>query len=394
MKKIALATCYFQPNYGSMLQAYATQEAVRGLGYEAHTLRIDGIEEEIRKAKLRYFARAALGDMSIVRSKLGMVKKALRRRSNRQMAENLEMRRQKFNAFKAEHFSLAPVVSGRAGLARQVRDYDAVLVGSDQLWLPSNIAADYYTLTFVPDAVKKVSYATSFGISGLPSWQKARAKAFLSRFSRISVREERGCELVRELTDGEVQAQLVCDPTLLFDREGWEQMLPIKKQQYVQGDYIFCYFLGDNPWQRDFARELREQTGLPIIAPLHMDNYVAGDELFPDCAPYDVGPAEFVALIRDAAYVLTDSFHGTVFSAIHGRNFATFRRFSGGTLSTNSRMDSLYHLLGVPERLLDERSSLRAFLSLPLSTEKIWTRLAKNRVASCQWLKEALSSDD
>ena len=394
MKKIAIVSCYFQPNYGSMLQAYATQKAVTRLGYKVENLRIDGIAKEIRNAKLRYFARAALGDMSIIRNKLGMIKKALYKCHNRRLAANLAVRRAKFCEFKDTHFCLAPVVNGRDALKEQTRNYKAVLVGSDQLWLPSNIAADYYTLTFVPDEVKKISYATSFGVAQLAAWQKKQTKEFLSRFAHVSVREERGCELVSEVTDGEIEAQLVCDPTLLFDKESWANLLPPKSQEYVSGDYIFCYFLGDNPWQRNFAHQLQARTGLPIIAPLHLDNYVASDEGFPDYAPYDIGPEEFVNLIRGAAYVLTDSFHATVFSAIHEKNFATFRRFSGGTLSTNSRMESLYHLLGVPERLLNKQATVRDFLSLPIQTEMIGERLAENRLVSWNWLKEALGTDD
>ena len=96
-------------------------------------------------------------------------------------------------------------------------NYDTILIGSDQLWLPANIAADYYTLNFVPDGVKKIAYATSFGVSSLPDDLKGQASRFLSKIDHISVREEAGKKIIQSMVDKEVE--VVCDPTLLFTGE-------------------------------------------------------------------------------------------------------------------------------------------------------------------------------
>ncbi len=385
-KRVNLAACYFQKNYGSMLQAYALQEAVNSLGYEAENLRIDGIAKEIRNKKLGYYARQ-LADWSVVKEKAGMVRKIWQKKKNKAFAENSRIRNRKFQEFQQQVFKVSPYLASKKAMGEYVKDCQAVIVGSDQLWLPSNITADYYTLNFVPDEVRKAAYATSFGVSKLPRRMHDFAGKFLNRINKVSVREEKGRELVSEIAQRNVP--VVCDPTLLFVKEQWAELIP--QTSIIAEKYIFCYFLGNNPWQRELARKLREKTGYKIVSLLHMDEYVDMDESFPDIAPYDVGPAEFVNLIRGAEYILTDSFHGTVFSAIHGKKFFTFRRFSQkATLSTNSRMDSLFSLLGVPERLLDENADVDDMLSMELDQEKVWTRIENLRKPSWEYLRRAI----
>ena len=108
--------------------------------------------------------------------------------------------------------------------------------------------------------------------------------------------------------------------------------------------------MGNNPWQRDFVTQLLEKTGCKILALLHLDQYIKSDEDYVDYAPYDVSPADFINLIKNAEYVCTDSFHGTVFSIIYQRTFFTFMRFSEkATLSTNSRIDTLLGKMGLKD---------------------------------------------
>ena len=112
-------------------------------------------------------------------------------------------------------------------LGKKCKDkYGAVLVGSDQLWLPGNIAADYYTLNFVPKEVNTIAYSTSFGQSALPSDSAKKATVFLKKIKHIGVREESGQKLVKELAGRSVP--VVCDPTLLFTSDEW---MSIQKEE-------------------------------------------------------------------------------------------------------------------------------------------------------------------
>ena len=197
MKKTAIVSCYFQHNYGSMLQAYATQMALDKLGYENETIDILGFNGEIKKAKLLYFAKASLTS-DILLSKLGMARNVLIKKfSNNQYAQLSKVRAEKFDEFSRKQFRLSPKYDSKAELGRKCKDnYSSVLVGSDQLWLPGNIAADYYTLNFVPETVNSIAYATSFGQSSLPKDSTKKAEVFLKKIKHIGVREESGQKLV------------------------------------------------------------------------------------------------------------------------------------------------------------------------------------------------------
>lgn len=188
MKKTAIVSCYFQHNYGSMLQAYATQMALDKLGYENETIDISGFNGEIKKAKLLYFANASLTS-DILLSKLGMAKNVLIKKFSKKpgYSELSKVRAEKFYAFSRKQFRLSPKYNSKAELGTKCKDnYSSVLVGSDQLWLPGNIAADYYTLNFVPESVNSIAYATSFGQSSLPKGSEKKAEKFLKKISTLA----------------------------------------------------------------------------------------------------------------------------------------------------------------------------------------------------------------
>ena len=388
MKKVGIVSCYFQKNYGSMLQAYATQQVIEKLGYEAETIRIDGIAKEIRNAKLKYYMKQ-LTDWTVVKGKLGFVKRFFLKKTDEEFKQNVTVRDSKFNDFKNTKYKLSPVYNSKKEIGSYCHNYSSVLVGSDQLWLPSNIDADYYTLNFVPDDVNKIAYATSFGVSSLPERQWDFASKFLNRINYVSVREEGGQKIIKEVAHRNVP--VVCDPTLLFTKDEWLRYFPDKR--LYKDKYIFCYFLGNNPDQREFANKIRKMTGYKIISLLHMDEYIKSDISFPDYAPYNVGPEEFVNLIRHAELILTDSFHGTVFSVLNGKKFFTFRRFKeGSVLSTNSRMHSLFNLLDLHERFITADEDVQKALALEIDYEKVWNRIAKYRQKSYEYLIKALEA--
>ena len=168
---------------------------------------------------------------------------------------------------------------------------------------------------------------------------------------------------------------LVCDPTLLLQAKDWEKVA--SETSVPKEDYVFCYFMGDNPEQREFVKKLAKKEGLKIVALLHLDQYIPADENYVDYAPYDVSPAEFVGLVRNAKFVCTDSFHGTVFSIIFSRNFLTFKRFNKkASLSTNTRLESLLNRLNLTDRLftgqekLDNRIYIKDYESIQKRVEE------------------------
>lgn len=388
MRKVGIVSCYFQPNYGSMLQAYATQMALEKLGYENETIDISGFRREIQKAKLLYFAKASLTS-GILLTKIGRAKDAIvRKLSQNVYTDHMAMRNRAFHRFEMKYFTLSPAYHSKKELSEVCPNrYSAVLVGSDQLWLPGNIAADYYTLNFVPRSVNTIAYATSFGQSTLPRSSEEQAKAFLKKIKHISVREESGQRLIEKLVQRTVP--VVCDPTLLFTGEEWLSVQP--KEPMVEEQYIFVYFLGSNPLHRAFVKRLKAETGLQVVALPHIDEYVKEDEECSDIQMYDVDPGQFLNLIRNASYVCTDSFHCTVFSIQYRKKFFTFKRFSDhNKQSTNSRLDTLFALTGIQGRLLQGNETASPEAYPVIDFDQVHERLAYARRNSYRYLKDAL----
>lgn len=388
MKKTAIVSCYFQPNYGSMLQAYATQMALDKLGYENETIDITGFNGEIKRAKIKYFVKASLNS-GILLTKIGRAKDTIvRKLSKSEYTENVRIRDDKFRAFGRKYFRLSPVYKSKTELSEKCKkNYSAVLVGSDQLWLPGNIAADYYTLSFVPENINSIAYATSFGQSSLPKDSAKRASVFLRKIKHISVREESGQKLVKELADRNVP--VVCDPTLLFTGEEW--MAIQQNEAIVKEPYIFCYFLGSNTTHRKFVERLKKETGYKAIILPHIDEYVKADEECSDIRMYDVDPADFLNLIRNASYVCTDSFHCSVFSILYQRKFFTFRRFaSSNKQSTNSRLDTLFNLTGIEGRLMNGDENIEQCIAMEIDFDTAQAKLAALRKESYDYLQDAL----
>lgn len=384
MKKTALVSCYFKNNYGSLLQAYATQKILDDMGIENETINIDE-NIDFKKGKRKYYL-SQITNFTFIKSKFGMIKLKIDKKLNKQLGKNISIRDNKFKEFRVNYRLTSPI-NTYADLTKTCENYENVVVGSDQLWLPVNVVADYYTLNWVPANVNKVSFSTSFGVSTVPEKYKELYKKFLSRINHLSTREDAGKKIIKELADKD--AEVVCDPTLLFNKEEW--MVIQKQEPIIDGKYILCYFLGNSIEYRKFAERLKAKTGCKIVSLNHCDEYVKYSDVFADETPYDVGPSEFLNLIRNAEYICTDSFHGTVFSLINNKNFYVFRRYNKKSkVSTNSRLDSLLGRVGLNERLLDGNEEIEKVLDMKIDYENVNNKLEEFRNTSKEFLKSAL----
>lgn len=381
MKKVGLAVCYDTKNFGSQLQVLATIRKVGELGYESEIIRYK--KKLTPTFVLQTIPR--LFNVSFIKAKLHSKNKRKQIEKHPDIARNVLIRNERFNKFVEKYFTnLSKPYNGWENLVRESsKNYDAFLCGSDQLWLPNNLGSHFYTLEFAPDNKPKIAYATSFGVSRIPDGQKKATAKYLNRFQNLSTREIAGQKIIEELTGK--TAQVVCDPTLLFDAKGWEQMLPKKK--VVEEPYVFCYFLGTNEEHRAAANEFKKKTGLKIVTCPYLDNFVETDQNFGDIQLFDMDAADFVNLIRHAEYILTDSFHGSVFSILNHKKFMTFNRFNAGANSRNSRIDSLCTLLGLSERRYNgDIMNVEKDIDYRAVEEK----LEKLRADSIKYLKTAL----
>ena len=385
-KKVGIVSCYFKHNYGSMLQAYATQKILDDMNIENETINIDK-NIDFSNGKKKYYMGQVL-NFQFIKSKLRMIKLKLDKKINKKHGKNISIRDKKYEEFR-KTFRLTEPYKTYAELNEKAeKDYSSVIVGSDQLWLPVNVVADYYTLNWVPEDVNKISFSTSFGVSIIPEKYKEAYKKFLNRINYLSTREVAGQKIIKDLIGRD--ATLVCDPTLLFNKVEWMSIQ--KEEPIIKGKYIFCYFLGKNIEHRKFAERLKEKTGYKIVSLNHADEYVKYSDMFADEAPYDVGPAEFLNMIRNAEYVCTDSFHGTVFSLINNVKFFTFRRYnSKSKVSTNSRIDSLLRIVNLKERLINGDEDVEKEIEKKIDFENVNIKLEEFRNTSKEFLKNALS---
>lgn len=335
---------YFHENYGGMLQAFATIKMLelRGIDYEL----IQYKKNLTYCQKIRSIPR--LLNPILMNDKYEDFVKKVGMKKHPEFAEHEVVRKKAFEHFRTSKFTrLSPEFCGYRALCEGANRYDAVVTGSDQLWSPAGLPTNFYNLMFVPDRIRKISYASSFGVSQIPWYQKKRTARYLERLDFISMRENRGSEIVKELTGRLVPT--ILDPVFMFDKNGWEKLIPVKKE--IDEPYILAYFLGANPKYRSAVKELSCRTKCRIVALRHLDQYVEADENFGDIAPYNVGPEEFLNLLRGAEYVCTDSFHGTCFSIIHQKKFLVFNRYSDmSKTSKNSRIDTLSENLGIADR--------------------------------------------
>ena len=387
MKKVGIVSCYFKDNYGSMLQAYATKKILDKNEIPNETINIK-YNKDFKDGKRRYYL-SQITNFRFIKNKLGMIKLKIDKKLNKQLGKNIAIRTQKYNEFRKE-FNLSRSNNTFKDLTNQAKElYSDVIVGSDQLWLPVNVVADYYTLNWVPDNINKISYSTSFGFSSIPNKYVELYRNFLNRINYLSTREESGVQIIKDIVGRD--AKLVCDPTILLTKDEWHE--ESSKERKYSEKYILCYFLGNNIEHRKFAERLRKKTGYKIVSLNHADEYVKYSDEFCDYAPFDIGPKEWISLIENAEYVCTDSFHGTVFSILFNKMFFDFRRHNNKSkVSTNSRIDSLLDVAGISkERILVGNEDIDKVLKYKIDYNKVNENINKFREESQKWLLDSIS---
>ena len=245
--------------------------------------------------------------------------------------------------------------------------FDAVIVGSDQVWRPLYIhAVEYMFLPFDGGALKKIAYAASFGTDDweFESAQTSECKKWLNTFNAVSVREKSAVSICTEKF-GYQKAELVLDPTMLLTAHDYMRLC--KSFAPDKTGYVLVYVLDYNQELDHYATRLAKEKGLPL-------KVITGQIQSTDTIE------NWLASFRDAKYVITDSFHGTVFSIIFNRPFITFGNEGRG----NARFDTLAHLFGIDKRRKGQN------IDNPLKWEKINSTLQEYRNASITFLRESL----
>ncbi|MBR5272375.1 MAG: polysaccharide pyruvyl transferase family protein [Clostridia bacterium] len=374
---------YTQNNYGSKLQALATVRMFDALGIDYEILRYN-------KKTLKFYVKSLprFFNWVFINDRYLQLQRAVEFKKHPEIKANVDLRNKSFENFDV-YFSdhLSPVYSSYDELRKVCGSkYDCVITCSDQLWSPSALGSGFYNLMFAPDKTNKISWASSFGVSSIPWYQKGRTKKYLKRIGHISMRENTGAKIVKELIGRDVP--VLMDPVFVFNKEEWENLIPTAEPEW--DDYIFCYFLGSNPEHREAAKKLAAETGKKIVALRHLDEYVAQDDDFGDYAPYDVDPVRFMNILRNASYICTDSFHGTAFSIILEKKFVVFNRYNDASSnSKNTRIDSVCQLLDLSDRRFKNTDSICETMEKEIDYNEVTKKVDVYRQNTKTYLKNA-----
>lgn len=240
------------------------------------------------------------------------------------------------------------------------QQYDRVVVGSDQVWHPKYGSRCFF-LDFLPGE-KRCAYGASYGTDRFDTQWHVDALPSLRKFNLLTVREKAAQLFLTQ--HGIWNAKVVCDPTLLLSREAWEKQLD-KIPALIGSQTLFAYLLGDRLDTRQHIKAKAAAWGGQIASIPHVHfSYQKRDQNFADIDLYQVGPWEFLRLIRDAEVIVTDSFHCTLFCILFEKNFWSVQREPNGEDSTSNRLLTLLSKAGLTERFVPSAAHVDLYKSV------------------------------
>lgn len=369
--KVAIMTWYTYRNYGSALQATAMSYTVKSMGYDADFIRCTPKPTvEVKNLSISWLCKRVINKL----------------REKSSPTYSSEAFEKKFCDFTKSHISETDLCNSYSELHDLNTRYDAFLCGSDQIWSPICYDSKYF-LPFVEDTRKMIAYAPSIGSTEIVNpIIRERMAAHISRFEHLAVREQQGADLIKQLTGQE--AKVVLDPTLLMNPFEWDSYIEEEQVQKIpEKDYVLCYFLGSSDKYMGYVQMLSKAMGLPYyVIPVTVKQKNSSEAV-----PFEVGPREFVSLIRNAKYVCTDSFHGMAFSVNYNIPFSVFKRFQDNDPKTqNSRIFNLLQMLGLENRLVDYQNTREVQTIFDCDFLTANEKLEQKREYSLSYLKNAL----
>ncbi len=372
--KIAIITWFHYRNYGTALQVTATYRYLRELGHTVDIINYKPYSyfpEPIHDYNIKYL-------LSKIKSKLFSTKYSIPFDY-----DNSQKKQEKFSDFLSNNLTFTAECSTLSDLCELNGKYDAFICGSDQIWAPTLFDSHYF-LDFVTDDNKKIAYAPSLGLPKIDNRHvKCHMRNLLLKFKHLSVREDKGQEIIESLTGQ--KAKLVCDPTMLLSAQDWNKIC--KQTAKDEAPYILVYMLGKNDRHWSAVQKLSKEKKLPLkIIPVF-----SSDTKRIGCINTPIGPSEFVALIANASIVCTDSFHGIIFSINYNKQFVPFERFpSNNTKNQNSRVYNILSLVGLTKSLVKYNDSTTKYKKIEYRTINNTINAFRNK--SIEFLTVALSS--
>lgn len=359
--KIRLITFHTPKNYGAVLQAYSLMSYLKNYSDDV---------------KIIDYNTPALRAKYPLKPKSKSIKQLIYNLLMYSAYSQKKKKYEKFDAFVSNKLSLTKRYESLTDLLTDPPQADVVFTGSDQVFNPSRIEEErrVFYLDFVPESKKKIAYAASFGTESIPEDKQDEIKGYLNRFDYISVRESSGIDIVKELSGK--PAVEVLDPVFLNDKEFWGKTAVPYKEQF--NNYLFYYRLMSSSESDAVAQRIAKEKNLKLVVMTESLIKWKADKVL-----RDVGPDEFLYLMKNADYIVTNSFHGVAFSLIFEKQFTysdmnKWKNYRGRNLlkklgieqlsyGHNSISDRKLNYKEINERILDLKTESKKYISNSIS---------------------------
>lgn len=374
-RNIAIVNRTNLKNFGSVLQVYALCQAVRKLGYGSEVVWQSGnmsINYDIRPNKIIKIALKLLFYPRLLFSTIKTIREV---RSVTIEPETVRL----FDEFVAGNFQQSFYAPGEIEAMAASDKYSKFVCGSDQVWATTTLYPDpMMYLRFAPRE-KRVAYAPSLGRNYIPNYNRKTIKRYVNGIDNVSVREDSGHQLLKELTGRDFP--VVADPTLLMRSHEWDAL---KADIELPEHYVMCYFL-DEPSQevKDAICKYVRENDKKVVVLGHLEEIELSEN---DIIRPVAGPAEFLTITSQADMVITDSYHGMLFSINYHRKFWSVER-DYSQYDQSSRQLTVLNRLHLEDRYIKNNYK---FTEAPIDYEYVQARIDDFVNYSLNYLNNAL----
>lgn len=369
--KIDIITRHSVPNYGSLLQSYATQKAIEKMGHESEIIDYTRYEERFENLA-NTLVKGKKWDKNAI---LRFVYKSIQTPNYAKMYKTFAKYRKEFLKESEIEYGNLEELKNNPPVA------DVYCSGSDQIWGKIG-TADFDEAYFLGFANNKkcIAYSSSFGKTELSDNLNNNLNRLLRPFSKILVREDTAKNMLEER--GFDNVNQVLDPTLLLSKEEWSE-LANKSNVKVDNNYILVYQLHDNKDFDNYAKKFAKRKGMKLlrISP-SLYHITRSGKLIYLPTQYD-----FLKYFMNASYVLTDSFHATVFSIIFNKKFIDILPSN----KTGTRIESILRLFGIKSRVLPDFNDF-SLIEEDINYGLVNKRLEEERKKSSDLFKDAIEN--
>jgi len=380
--KIAILTQPLQSNYGGLLQAYALQIVLKRMGHEVFTVDRRPAEETFNQ-KASVMLKRAILRWIVGRKDIVQVNPYWPTREDKQRIC------QHTDDFIKKNISTTEYIDSPEGMERLRKfGFDAYVVGSDQVWRPkySPCLTDYFLGFLEPEnKAKRVAYAASFGTD---EWeftkkQTTQCAELIKRFNVVSVREDSAVDLCKKHFG--VDAVCLLDPAMLLTPKDYVRLVEQDDTSEGAGG-LWVYLLDKAKWKNEVVRDVENYFGLisSSVAPVKLSSETTKKNI-EDCIYLPV--TAWIRAYINAQYVVTDSFHGTLFAILFNKPFISLANSARGV----ARFTSLLRLLHLEDRMISSREELTCEkIDRPIDFASANKVLEKEREKSIKYLIDSL----